>query len=173
MAAAAAIADKFNGNAKVVELTGIMGVSIAQERYSGFHEGLERYSGLKLVASQTAIFNRSEAQKVMENIIQSTGGDFNAVYAHNDQMALGALQAIKAANLSNIAIVGIDGQAEAFEAVRRGEMYATITHNPFYGEMLYECIYKHMNGIEVPIRIIRQEFVITSENADEMSHYEL
>lgn len=173
LAAAAAIADKFGGSAKVVELTGTMGASIAQERYNGFHQGLEQFPGLELVASQTGNFNRSDAQKVMENIIQSTAGDFNAVYAHNDEMALGALQAIRAANLPDVAIIGIDGQADAFEAVKNGEMYATITHNPFYGELLYESIYKHINGSEVPIQIVRQEFVVTADNAEEMSDYAL
>lgn len=173
LAAASTIAAKHNGKAKVVELTGTMGASIAQERYNGFHKGLEQFPDLELVSSQTANFTRAEAQKVMENIIQSTDGKFEAVYAHNDEMALGALQAIKAAGLKDITIVGIDAQADAFDAIRAGDMYATITHNPFYGEWVYDIIKKIIDKKETPIKIVRKDYVITKENVDSMSDYAL
>lgn len=168
MAGADAIAKKFGGTAKVIELQGIMGTSIARERSSGFGKGLELNPGLELVAQQTGNFNRSEAQKVMENLIQSTGGDFDAVFAANDEMALGALQAIKAAGLEDKAIVGVDGQESAMVAVKNGELYATVTHSPFTGPWAFEIIRRIIKGEEVPIKIVRQEYVVTLENVDQM-----
>jgi ABC-type sugar transport system substrate-binding protein len=167
LAGADAIAQKLNGSAKVIELQGMMGTSIAVERSTGFAQGLALNPGLELVAQQTANFTRTEAQKVTENLIQSTDGDFDAIFAANDEMALGALQAVKAAGLSDKIIIGIDGQVSAMDAIRDGELYATITHSPYTGPWAIEVIRRIIKGEEVPIQITRQEYVVTLENVEE------
>ncbi|MCX7761200.1 MAG: ribose ABC transporter substrate-binding protein RbsB [Candidatus Kryptonium sp.] len=124
------IAQVLKGKGKVVMLVGIPGTSAARDRGTGFETQLKKYPGIQLVAKQTANFNRAEGLKVMENILQAYP-DINAVFAQNDEMALGAIEAIKAAKkLGKIIVVGFDAIPDALEAVKRGEMAATIAQQP-------------------------------------------
>lgn len=90
------LAKKTNGKASIIELMGTPGSSVARDRSDGFKQGLKDRPDMKVIASQTGDFSRANGQKVMENIIQSKGNEITAVYAHNDEMALGAIQALKA-----------------------------------------------------------------------------
>ncbi len=129
--AAQIIAKALNGKGKVVELVGIPGTSAARDRGKGFEEELKKYPGLKLVAKQVANFNRAEGLTVMENILQAHP-DIDAVFAQNDEMALGAIEALKEAGLlDKVIVVGFDAIPDAVEAVKKGEMYATIAQQPF------------------------------------------
>ncbi|OYD07106.1 ribose ABC transporter substrate-binding protein RbsB [Paludifilum halophilum] len=122
------ILNEIGGEGNLVELQGIAGTSAARDRGKGFHEAVDGKKDVKVVASQPAGFDRAEGLKVMENILQSHS-DIQAVFAHNDEMALGALQAIRSAG-KDILVVGFDATDDAVEAVNKGEMGATIAQKP-------------------------------------------
>ncbi len=119
--------EKLGGKGKVVELEGIPGASAARDRGEGFNAAIAG-SGLEVVAKQTANFDRAEGLSVMENILQAQP-EINAVFAHNDEMALGALEAIKASG-RDIMVVGFDATDDAVKAVKAGEMAATVQQLP-------------------------------------------
>ncbi|MBC9784618.1 ribose ABC transporter substrate-binding protein RbsB [Heliobacterium chlorum] len=122
------IAKKLNNKGKAVELEGIAGTSAARDRGQGFHAVIDTQKDIKVVAKQPADFNRSKGMTVMENILQSQP-DVQAVFAHNDEMALGALQALQAAK-KDVIVVGFDGGADAVKAVQDGKMAATVAQQP-------------------------------------------
>ncbi|MEW9502811.1 ribose ABC transporter substrate-binding protein RbsB [Jeotgalibacillus marinus] len=122
------IVEKIGGEGSVVELEGISGSSAARERGQGFNEAIGA-SGIEVVASQTANFDRAEGLSVMENIIQSDV-QFDAVFAHNDEMALGAKEALEAAGMSDVLVVGFDANEDAITAIENGYMTATIAQKP-------------------------------------------
>ncbi|SHI95121.1 ribose-binding protein [Clostridium amylolyticum] len=143
--AAKFILDKLNGKANIVELQGIPGASATRDRGQGFHKGVDGKDGVKVVASQAADFDRQKGLNVMENIIQATPS-FDAIFAHNDEMALGAAKALKAANKKAI-IVGFDGNDDAKKAVESGDMSATIAQQPgLMGSMAVENAVKVIKG---------------------------
>lgn len=143
------IIELLGGNGKVVELEGIAGSSAARERGQGFHEAVDNASGIEVVAKQTADFDRAKGLSVMENIIQGNQ-DINAVFAHNDEMALGAVQALEAAGLEDVIVVGFDATADALQAVEDGKMNATIAQKPeLMGKIAIETSLKIINGEEV------------------------
>lgn len=121
------IVKKLGGKGNVVELEGVPGASAAIDRGKGFNEAIAK-SNIKVVAKQTANFNRAEGLSVMENILQAQP-EINAVFAHNDEMALGALEAIKASG-RDIMVVGFDATDDAVKAVKAGEMAATVQQLP-------------------------------------------
>ena len=127
--AAEFIAKQLKGKGKVVELQGIPGTSAARDRGKGFNDGLKAYSGIKVVAQQGADFDRQKGLSVMENILQAQP-ELNAVFAHNDEMALGALKAIQAAKRTGILVVGFDAIDDAVKAVKAGQMAATVAQQP-------------------------------------------
>ncbi len=123
------IVDKLGGKGKLVELEGVPGSSAANDRGKGFNEAVKAAAGLTVVAKQPADFDRAKGMKVMENILQANP-EINAVFAHNDEMALGALEAIKAANRTGIIVVGFDATADAIKAVNDGTLAATVAQKP-------------------------------------------
>lgn len=136
--------------AKVAELEGVPGSSAARERGEGFNAVAG--SNLDVVAKQTANFNRSEGLTVMENILQSNP-DVTGVFAHNDEMALGALEAIEAAG-KDITVVGFDATDDAVKAVEEGRLAGTVAQKPqLIGEMAVETAVKSLNGEEVEASI--------------------
>lgn len=133
-------------DAKVVELEGVAGSSAARDRGQGFNEAIE--SKLNVVAKQTANFNRSEGLTVMENILQKNP-DVKAVFAHNDEMALGALEAISASG-KDIKVVGFDATDDAVDAVKAGKLAATVAQKPDeIGNMAMETAITYLNGEKV------------------------
>ena len=121
------IADTLGLNAKVIQLEGIAGTSAARERGEGFMKAVKA-SGLNLVASQPADFDRTKGLNVMENLLASNP-DAQAVFAQNDEMALGALRAVQASG-KDILIVGFDGTDDGIAAVERGYLAATVAQQP-------------------------------------------
>ena len=129
--------------AKVAELQGVPGASATIDRGEGFHQVADK--SLQVAASQTANFNRAEGMTVMENILQSDGA-IKGVFAHNDEMALGAVEAV-AASGKDIKIVGFDATDDAQKAVKDGEMAATVAQKPDkMGETAIETAVKIMAG---------------------------
>lgn len=146
-------------NSKVAELIGIPGASATIDRGKGFHEAAD--NKLNIVASQTANFNRAEGLTVMENILQANP-DIKGVFAHNDEMALGALEAIQAAG-KDISIVGFDATDDAVLAIKEGSMKATVAQKPdLMGAIAVETALKIINGetveksIPVEVSLINQ-----------------
>lgn len=129
--------------AEVAELIGIPGASATIDRGKGFHEAAD--TKLNIIASQTANFNRAEGLTVMENILQANP-NIKGVFAHNDEMALGALEAIQAVG-KNIAIIGFDATDDAVVAVKDGAMKATVAQKPdLMGAIAVETALKIING---------------------------
>lgn len=112
----------------VIELQGIPGASATRERGQGFHNIVDNKTNVKVVASQAADFDRTKGLTVMENIIQAQP-EFDAIFAHNDEMALGAVKALKTANKKAI-VIGFDGNDDAKDAVQKGDMTATVAQQP-------------------------------------------
>lgn len=164
------VANETGGKASIVELTGTPGSSAANDRSEGFNNVISKYPDMDIIVSQSADFSRSEAQSVMENIIESHGGDFDVVYAHNDEMAIGAISALKSAGYKvgeDILIIGIDGQKEAFELIKAGEYNATVFSSPYFGPMLFDVIDDLESGKEVDTEIYMDGMVIDKTNVDE------
>ena len=129
--------------AKVAELQGVPGASATIDRGEGFHQVADK--SLQVAASQTANFNRAEGMTVMENILQSDGA-IKGVFAHNDEMALGAVEAVVASG-KDIKIVGFDATDDAQKAVKDGKMAATVAQKPDkMGETAIETAVKIMAG---------------------------
>ncbi|MCA5576985.1 D-ribose ABC transporter substrate-binding protein [Enterocloster clostridioformis] len=129
--------------AKVAELQGVPGASATIDRGEGFHQVADK--SLQVAVSQTANFNRAEGMTVMENILQSDGA-IKGVFAHNDEMALGAVEAV-AASGKDIKIVGFDATDDAQKAVKDGKMAATVAQKPDkMGETAIETAVKIMAG---------------------------
>ncbi|MFJ7937627.1 ribose ABC transporter substrate-binding protein RbsB [Peribacillus sp. NPDC096622] len=146
--------------AKVVELEGVSGASATRERGNGFHNIADKQ--LDVLTSQTAEFDRTKGLNVMENILQGNK-DIQAVFAHNDEMALGAIEAIKAAG-KDIIVVGFDGNDDALKAVENGELKATIAQQPaLIGEEAVNAAEKILKGdkvddtISVPLKLVTKE----------------
>ena len=122
-----AIARKLNGQGGVLMLHGIMGTSAQLQREAGAKEIFAKYPGLKLVDHQTASWDRAKALAITENWIQAHKGKFSAVFAHNDEMAMGALLALERAGLKkDVTVIGIDAIAQALSAVKEGRLDATV-----------------------------------------------
>ncbi len=162
------IAEQLGGTGKVVELIGRLGTESGREKSEGFLQALSNYPDMELVASQPANFQRETAVSVMENIIQAQP-EIDAVYAANDDMALGALQALKAAGRDEgVVIVGNDGIDDAIEAIRSGEMAATNATPPFrQGYMGVQVAYRIATGQPVPAEVVERNELITAENIDQ------
>ncbi|MGL4417037.1 MAG: ribose ABC transporter substrate-binding protein RbsB, partial [Plesiomonas shigelloides] len=122
------IAEKLGKQAKVIELEGIAGTSAARERGAGFKQAIEAHQ-LQLLAAQPADFDRTKGLNVMENLLAAQP-QVQAVFAQNDEMALGALRALQAAGKENVLVVGFDGTEDGIKAVQRGKLAATIAQQP-------------------------------------------
>lgn len=152
------IMEKVGEKAKVIQLEGIAGTSAARERGEGFMNAVKG-SHMDLLASQPADFDRTKGLNVMENLL-AANGDVQAVFAQNDEMALGALRAVQASG-KKILIVGFDGTDDGIAAVKRGMLGATIAQQPaLIGELGVETADKVLKGqtvdknIPVPLKVI-------------------
>ena len=167
-AAAKYIAENLlNKKGNIIEIQGTLGASATIDRNVEFMNELKNYPDVKVIASQTADYSREPAVKFMEDMLQRFApGEFTVVYAHNDEMALGAIQALKAANrLEGVYVVGIDGQNEAFDAIKAGDMTATFTY-PNGGKEGVEYAYKLMRGEKVPNPLVLESAQVDKTNID-------
>jgi len=170
--AAVYLSAKMEGEGNIVELIGTAGSSVARDREGGFHQVVEYFPDMKIIASQPADFTRMEALNVMENIIQQHNDKIDAVYAHNDEMALGAIQALNAAGMvDDVLIVSIDGQKSAIKSIMDGNLDASIECPPYFGDILYETSKKILNGEDIPPKVtITDARIFTKANAE--YHYD-
>lgn len=149
--AAQFILDKIGENGRVVELEGVPGASATRERGKGFDEFAD--GKLEVVEKQSAEFDRAKGLTVMENILQSTK-DIQAVFAQNDEMALGALEALEAAGKTDVIVVGFDGNEDGVKAVKDGRLNATIAQQPEeMGRIALQAAYDHFSGKKLEKKI--------------------
>ena len=164
------LARKMEGKARIVELRGRQGSSPEIGRGNGFREVIAGHPGMEIVISRPAIFERLEGQKVMEDIILTLGRGFDAVYAHNDEMAIGAIQALKAAGIrpgKDVILVSIDGEKDALKAIIAGELGASVECTPRFARRVFEVIEAHRRGEPVPSKITNPDRLFDIGNARE------
>ena len=152
----------------IVELQGTVGSAPAIDRKAGFAEAIKDTPGLTIVRSQTGDFTRAKGKEVMEAFLKAQGKNINVLYAHNDDMAIGAIQAIEEAGLKpgkDILIVSIDGVKGAFEAMMAGKLNVTIECNPLLGPQLMQVARDITAGKAVPKRITTKEGIFPAELA--------
>lgn len=161
------LVDQLDGKGKIVEIMGIMGTNVAQDRSKGFNQIMEKNAGFEIVAQQAADFDRAKAMEVMENILQANP-EIDGIYAANDEMALGALEAIEAAGrLDEITLIGCDAIDPSLEKIREGKLEATIAEPPFFlGKNAVFTALDVLAGVEVEADVILDSNLVTSENVD-------
>ncbi|NLZ61837.1 MAG: substrate-binding domain-containing protein [Acholeplasmataceae bacterium] len=162
-----------NGKAKIVEIHGNIGASCTTGRSEAFSETIAREPEMEIVAFGYADYERIAGQKVMEEIILSYGTDFNAVYAHNDDMAVGAIQALKSAGMKpglDVVLVSVDGSKDGFRSIIAGELAASVECTPKLGTILFDTIESHQRSENIPSRIIIEDRLFDASNAEELFH---
>jgi galactofuranose transport system substrate-binding protein len=159
---------KPSGDVRIVELQGSAGSAPAIERKRGFEEVIRVIPRFKMVKSETADFTREKGKAVMAAFLKAEGKSIDVVYAHNDDMALGAIQAIEEAGLKpakDILIIGVDAIKGAFEAMVAGKMNVTVECNPLIGPQLMSLVRLVSEGKPVPKRVQSKEGVFAMDKA--------
>ncbi len=162
------LAKATNGTGNIVELQGTPGSAPANERRKSFADGIAAHPGLKIIDSQSGDFRRSGGKEVMEALLKKHGKAINIVYAHNDDMALGATQAIEEAGLKpgkDILIISIDAIKEAIQAVADGKIACTVECNPLFGPKVYDTVTKILAGETVPKKAFNKDELFDASNA--------
>lgn len=149
--AAEYLAESLGGSGKVIELEGIPGTSAAEARGAGFNEAIAESDGIEVIARATANFNREEGETVFAALLEEHD-EIDGVFAHNDEMILGAIEAAKAADRAgDILFVGFDAVEDAVAAVESGDLLATIAQQPAeMGRLGVEAAVDYLNGTEIP-----------------------
>lgn len=151
------LAKKTGGKANVVELQGTPGADAAIERQKGFKDELAKHPGMKIIKSQDGDFKLAKGKEVMEAFLKDKDAKIDAVFAHNDDMALGAIQAIEDAGKvpgKDIIVISIDGVKGAFEAMVAGKLNCTIECNPLLGPAAFEAVEKLAAGKPVEKKVV-------------------
>jgi simple sugar transport system substrate-binding protein len=159
---------KMKGTVNIVELQGTTGAAPANDRKAGFEQGIKDYANLKIIRSQTGDFTRAKGKEVMEAFLKAEGKKIHVLYAHNDDMAIGAIQAIEEYGLKpakDIIIVSIDAVKGAFEAMIAGKLNCTVECSPLLGDQLMQTVIDLKAGKTIPRRIVTNEGVFPAEVA--------
>ena len=159
------------GDIHIVELQGTVGSAPANDRKRGFQEIIAADPRFKIIRSQTGDFTRAKGKEVMEAFLKAEGKKINVLYAHNDDMAIGAIQAIEEAGFkpgTDITIISIDGVKGAFEAMIAGKLNVTVECSPLLGPQLMAAVKDVMAGKQIPRRIVTEESVFPMETAAEI-----
>ena len=165
------LAKKVNGKASIIELQGTPGAAPAIDRKKGFEEGIKAHPDMKIIASQSGNFNRSEGKAVMEALLKKYGNEVTVVYSHNDDMALGAIQAIEAAGKkpgTDIIVLSIDGMKFAFEAMIAGTLNCTVECSPLLGPLAFDAVEKTLKGEKLPKNIVQSDKVFDQSVAKDV-----
>jgi galactofuranose transport system substrate-binding protein len=159
---------KGEGDVNIVELQGTVGSAPAIDRKKGFEEIIKAQPRFKIIRSQTGDFTRAKGKEVMEAFLKAEGKKINVLYAHNDDMAIGAIQAIEEAGLKpakDITIISIDAVKGAFEAMIAGKLNVSVECSPLLGPQLMQAVKDLKAGKTLPRRIVTQEGVFPMEVA--------
>ena len=169
--AARIMANLTDGKAQIAELVGTIDSAPANDRYTGFREILFQYPNMRIIDSASGDFTRARGKEVMAHFLRMHGSAITAVFAHNDDMALGAIQAIEEYGLKpgvDIKIVSVDAARGAFEAMIAGKLNATVECNPLLGPQFFELALKVVNGEPIPKWVPSIETVFFPEDASEI-----
>ena len=156
------------GDVNIVELQGTVGSAPAIDRKKGFEEVIKADPRFKIIRSQTGDFTRAKGKEVMEAFLKAEGKKINVLYAHNDDMAIGAIQAIEEAGLKpgkDITIISVDAVKGAFEAMIAGKLNVTVECSPLLGPQLMQAVKDLVAGKTLPKRIVTQEGIFPMEVA--------
>lgn len=165
------LAEKMGGKAAIVELQGTPGAAPAIDRKKGFEAAIAAHPEMTIIKSQSGEFTRAKGKEVMEAILKAEGDKVEAVYAHNDDMALGAIQAIEEAGKKpgqDIIIVSIDGVKAAFTAMVEGTLNCTVECNPLLGPKAFDAVEKAVAGETLPKKIVRDDRVFDQAQAKDV-----
>jgi ribose transport system substrate-binding protein len=163
------VCQTLNGEGNVIEIQGTAGASATIDRHDAFHRVLkEECPNVKVVADQVANYVREPAIKFMEDMLQRfPAGEIDLVYAHNDDMALGAVTALEAAGrLDEVKVVGIDGENAAYDAIKAGKMAATFTYH-FVAPEGVQYGYKVAKGEPIEKEIVLPTHQVDASNVDQ------
>jgi len=158
------------GNTRIVELQGTPGSAPAVDRYEGFREIIKDYPNMLILDSQNGDFTRARGREVMEYFLEEYGTTINALYAHNDDMALGAIQAIEEFGLKpgvDIKIVSVDAAKVALQAIIDKKINVSVECNPLLGPQFFELALKVVNGVPVEKDVPSIETIFDINNAAE------
>jgi len=156
------------GEVNIVELQGTVGSAPAIDRKKGFEEIIKADPKFKIIRSQTGDFTRAKGKEVMEAFLKAEGKKINVLYAHNDDMAIGAIQAIEEAGLKpakDIVIISIDAVKGAFEAMIAGKLNVSVECSPLLGPQLMQAVKDLKAGKTLPKRIVTEETIFPMEVA--------
>jgi len=157
-----------NNHGNIVELEGTVGSAPAIDRRTGFHDCLQAYPEMRVIAVQSGDFIRARGKEVMETFLKSHGQQINALFAQNDDMALGAIQAIEEYGRkpgTDIKIVSVDAERSAFEAMIAGKLNVTVECNPLLGPQFFETALKLANGDPVEKWVKSKEDIYRQDTA--------
>jgi simple sugar transport system substrate-binding protein len=172
--AAAWLAQATSGNCNIVELYGTVGSAAAEDRHTGFVQIVDLFANMEIIQSETGNFVRTEGKAVMESILSSEDpANICAVFAHNDDMAIGAIEAIKEAGLvpaQDILVVSVDAIPDIFDSMDAGETNATVELSPFMGGPAFDAVVAYLNGEELPKWIPVGGGLYTSRAAYDAEH---
>lgn len=163
------LAKRMNGKGSIIELEGTTGASPANDRKKGFDEIIAKYPGMKILASQDGDFNRDKGRQVAETLIQAHP-DVNAIYAHNDEMALGAVAALEAAGKKpgkDVLVVSIDGEKDGVQAIVDGKINAICQCSPLFGPIAFKTMQDYAAGKSIPPFIKNEDKFYDAGNAKE------
>jgi ABC-type sugar transport system substrate-binding protein len=152
----------------IVELQGTVGSAPAIDRKKGFEEVIKGKPEYKITRSQTGDFTRAKGKEVMQAFLKADPKSINVLYAHNDDMAIGAIQAIEEAGLKpgkDITIISIDAVKGAFEAMMAGKLNVSVECSPLLGPQLMSAVKDVVAGKTIPKRIVTQEGIFPMESA--------
>ena len=172
------LVDELDGkDCNVVELQGTTGSSPAIDRKNGFEQAIKGHDNIKLIRSQTGDFTRTKGKEVMESFLKAEDGGKNicALYAHNDDMAVGAIQAIKEAGLkpgSDILVVSIDAVPDIFQAMAAGEANATVELTPNMAGPAFDALDAYFKDGTKPEKFIQTESKLYTQKDDPQKVYE-
>jgi len=157
-----------NNHGNIVELDGTVGSAPAIDRRAGFQECLQAHPGMHVIAAQSGDFIRARGKEIMETFLKSYGRKIDALFAQNDDMALGAIEAIEEYGLkpgTDIKIVSVDAVRGAFDAMIAGKLNVTVECNPLLGPQFFETALKLANGAPVEKWVKSKEDIYRQDTA--------
>lgn len=168
--AAEALDKATGGKAQIIQLEGTTGSSPANDRRKGFVDYIKNKPDMKIIASQSGDFARDKGRQVAETLLQAHPGA-TAIYAHNDEMAIGAISALEAAGKKpgkDVMIVSIDGTRDALQAIIDGKMLATVECNPKFGPKAFETMARYGKGDKIEPWVINTDRFFDKTNAAQL-----
>jgi ribose transport system substrate-binding protein len=168
--AAEALDKATNGKAEIIQLEGTVGASPANDRRKGFEDYIKTKPGMKIIASQSGDFARDKGRQVAETLLQAHP-NATAIYAHNDEMAMGAISALEAAGKTpgkDVLIVSVDGTRDALQAIIDGKMLATVECNPKFGPKAFEVMMRYVKGEKIPPMVVNEDRFFDKSNAAQL-----